>query len=202
MATPTAPSRNGRPCVSLTMTPTRTPRASAIARRIASADPSGSFGSVVTHCGPPPTLLWSTPAFAQMNPRRCSAMMSPGRTRSTARDSFRMTWHRRGSFLASSASCTARGPGVISSRLTTLPSALETTFCATTRTSRSSGATSLNRKISRIRRGRSSPGWTSGNPTGTQTVRVRIRIRKRETGSGKQRLVPFPVSRFPFPSFL
>src|SRR5207247_5516614 len=58
MATPTAPSRNGRPCVSLTMTPTRTPRASAIARRIASADPSGSFGSVVTHCGPPPTLLW------------------------------------------------------------------------------------------------------------------------------------------------
>src|SRR2546426_386360 len=189
MATPTAPSRNGRPCVSLMMTPTRAPSASAIACRIASAEASGFLGSIATHCGPRPTLLWSTPAFAQMNPSRCSAMINPGRTRSTARDSFKITWHSRGSFFASSASCNARGPGVTSSRLTTLPSALETTFCATTRISKSSGATSLKRKISRIRRDRSSPGRTSGKPTGTQTVSVRMpNYESRARGVGIRKL--------------
>ena len=45
MATPAVPRRQGRPKLSLMMTPRRTPNRAASAARMASAEPSGSSGS-------------------------------------------------------------------------------------------------------------------------------------------------------------
>ncbi len=104
-ATPTVPRRHGRPQLSVMITASacenaREPRAADKRRRrpdrAAAAAPA-----------PPPrlgsTLERSTPAFAMMNPSRCSTISTPGRLRTTRRDSARMTSTSRGSLSTSAA---------------------------------------------------------------------------------------------------
>src|SRR5438067_600780 len=104
----------------------------------------------------------STPADAQMNPCRVSAITSGGRTRTISTDSRRIASTRRGS--RSPASSRARADGSMSSRRTTRPSAFDTTFCASTTMSSSSSSTAP-----ATRPPRSSPSPTSGIPTSGMT---------------------------------
>src|SRR5438105_1718052 len=134
-ATFTMPSRQGRPKVSETMTPTSAPVSSRNRARKRSALASGSTGRRVK-TSRPPTLEWSTPALAQTYPCRVSVI----RTRSERRTrtlSSSTTWTMRGSGFATSraAILAASSPAVTSFKAISRPSALDTTFCATTSTS-------------------------------------------------------------------
>src|SRR5436190_386584 len=136
MATSTAPSRHGRPNVSVMITPTSRPSRAASVRRRHDADASGSRGSRVTN--PRGAFDASTPALAQMNPWRVSAMMMPRSMRTIRLDSRRTTSTTAGSFPYRAAQSRARGDGATSASGTTAPSAFDTNFCATTNTSPSS----------------------------------------------------------------
>ena len=100
IATSTMPVRNGRPKESLTMTPTSRPVRSPICSRMAAAEASGSTGSSTSVPGSG-ALEASTPAEAQTNPWRVSAITSGGRERTTRTASPRITSRWR-------ASCPAR----------------------------------------------------------------------------------------------
>ena len=84
IATFTSPSRHGRPNVSVTTTPRSAPEALARAPPgVVSAEPSGSSGSSVSK--PSATFEASTPAFAQTNPWRVSAITRSPRRATTRR---------------------------------------------------------------------------------------------------------------------
>ena len=106
----------------------------------------------------------STPAEAQTNPCRVSAITSGGRLRTIRADSLRITSSRRGS--SPPASSRARSDGSTSSNRTIRPSALETAFCAITSTSPSASSTR-----SAISAPRSAPCSISGSPS---TGRIEI----------------------------
>ena len=163
-ATPTVPRRQARPQLSLMMTPSRLPKCAARRSHNAAADASGSAGSSSTGSDPVPgsTFERSTPAFAMTKPSRCSTISTPGRCRTTRRDSRRMTSTRRGSLSTSAARLCARGEGRTLARSTWRPSAFETIFCATTRTSPSAGTIAPCWQAAISRPARSSPGRISG----------------------------------------
>ena len=96
------------------MTPTSTSEHSRIRSRRRRADASGSSGSRISVSGPF-AFDWSTPADAQTNPWRVSAMMSVGGLERTIRRlSWRITSMRRAS--SAPASSRARSEGTTSSR--------------------------------------------------------------------------------------
>src|SRR5208282_3112510 len=84
-ATPTVPLRQGRPKLSLMMTPSPTPKTLIRYCRKAWAEPSGSTGRSSTRSEPSSaaTFEWSMPALAITKPRRCSTISRPGRWRTT-----------------------------------------------------------------------------------------------------------------------
>ncbi len=144
IATSVSPVRHGRPKVSVTTTPTSTDRVSRTPARIAAAEASGSWGSSSTVPGA--VLEASTPAAAITRPCRFSTIRS-GPRRATTR--------------TVSASIAASRESASTMR----PSALETIFEVTSRTSpsRRSGAAVV------ISFARSSPGLTSGIPSTART---------------------------------
>ena len=164
-ATLTRPIRHARPKVSLTTTPTGTPVRDAIRSRSATALASQSIGSRHTSSAPT-TLDRSTPALAQTKPWWVSTI----RTRSarTMRVvSSRTTWTMRESASSFAASVAAWAEGVTSERVRIRPSALETTFWATTTTS----PVWRDPECSTMSAARSSPGWISGRPSTPRSSR-------------------------------
>ena len=168
MATSTIPHRHGRPKLSEMTTGTSTPMAARTAARMRSADASGSTGSSVTTCP-----LWgpmfdaSTPPLAQTKPWLVSVISTPFAIRTTRRASRRTTSSWRGSRSQRSANATTSGRGSIVVRSTIAPSAFETTFCVTTRTSSSArgSAPAVDRRAATNSPSRSSPGRISGIPS-------------------------------------
>src|SRR5579864_7519239 len=194
MQTPTAPSRCGRPWLSLIRTATGAPNAAWSASRMARAEASGSRGRRLTTSGPRPTLLWSTPAFAEMKPSRCSVISTPCCARTTRVDSRSTTSTSRGSLSIVAAIRTASDPGRTAVRSTTLPSALLTIFCATTSASPAAGARSADRRVRTISAGRSVPGPTSGNPgTAISVTWAMNGPRSRRRREAPQRRQHFPA---------
>jgi hypothetical protein len=130
----------------------------------------------------------STPALAQTNPWRVLATITPRSIRTMPLDSRKTSSIRRGSLWYFAAHSWARSEGSTESRRTILPSALDTIFCATTKTSPCL-RTSLCRLAASTRRGaRSSPGATSGSPlsgticTGEEDVLLRARVSNTSAG--------------------
>ena len=163
MAIPAVPRRHARPKLSLITTPSFTPNRAESAARNRSAEASGSSGN--SNSRPPPswfTLDWSIPALAITQPRLCSTMMRFGRARTTRAAWLRITSTTRGSLPTSAANASARGEAVTDAISTMRPSALLTIFCATTRTSPSSGGASA--MASPRIPARSSPGANIGSP--------------------------------------
>ncbi len=138
------PVRHGRPIVSLTITPTVSPRRAAMAARSRRAESSGSSGSSTTVPGA--VLELSTPAAAITSPCRLVTILV-GPRRATVRT-------------ASASMDASRSP------VTTRPSALLTILDVTTRMSpsRRSGAASL------ISAARSAPAAISGSPVTGSTA--------------------------------
>ena len=168
IATSVMPQRHGRPNESDTMTGTSTPNLARMASRIARAEPSGSCGRRVTMwplAGP--TFDASMPPLAQMKPCSVSVIRTPCSIRTTRRASRRTTSIWRGSRSQRSANVIASGRGSIVSRSTIAPSAFETIFWVTTRTSsgRSGRTPAVASIASPIRPARSSPPTISGMPT-------------------------------------
>src|SRR6516225_5693213 len=165
-ATPTVPLRQGRPKLSLIMTPSPTPKTLIRYCRKAWAEPSGSTGRSSTRSPPSSsaTFEWSMPALAITKPRRCSTISRPGRWRTTRFDSDSTTSTNRGSLSTSAASAVARSDGSTVAISTYRPSALETIFCATTSTSPSRGTTPLSANAAIATAPRSSPGCIKGMP--------------------------------------
>ena len=138
------------------------------------ADASGSTGSSVTTwplAGP--TFDASIPPFAQTKPWRVSVISTPFaiRTTRTASRSTTSIWRAsRSNVFANSIAC-GRGSTVV--RSTIAPSALETIFCVTTRTSssRSGVAPGVRSMASPRNAATSSPGTTSGMPSRATTSR-------------------------------
>ena len=138
-------------------------RATPSAARSARADASGSSGEQDERLGRR-ALDWSTPAFAHTKPWRVRQISRPrvgAHELGASRRGSTSTW--RGSLPCSAASSRARAPRRRRRRARTIrPSALETTLCATTSTSRR--RVELARRRARAARARSSPGRTSGRP--------------------------------------
>src|SRR6266404_5270932 len=162
MATLVRPSRQGRPNVSLMITAMRFLVSLRISAAILRAEPSGSRGRRVTTSSPS-TLEWSTPALAQTNPW-CVSTISTGCSLTIRRDSRKIISTRRGSLPAFDASCDACAEGSIVESLASRPSALETTFWATTRISPLRKAILALRAAAAIRRVKSLPSRISGSP--------------------------------------
>ena len=106
----------------------------------------------------------STPALAQTKPCRVLAIITPRSIRTILLDSLKTTSISLGSFWYSAAHRSARSEGLIESRRTVLPSALDTIFWATTTTSPLLGTNRWRWAASTSNRDRSSPGTTSGSP--------------------------------------
>src|SRR5216683_4961179 len=134
-ATLTMPNRHGRPNVSEMTTPTFTPASSRSRSHRRRALASGSSGSSVTTSSPG-TLEWSTPPLAETNPWRVSVMrIRSERTTRALSSSTICTKRGSGAAIRSGAMRSASALAVTSERRRKRPSALETTFCATTTTS-------------------------------------------------------------------
>jgi len=161
MATLVTPSRQARPNVSDTMTAIRQPSRRVSTAHNRRADASGSSGSSVTQPGS--TFDASTPAFAHTNPCRVSTIRMPWSIRTMRFASPRMTSTTLASFPVSSAHRVAIADGVTVSSRTMAPSALETTFCATTNTSPGSTARVPCSMAPAIIAPRSAPTVTSGS---------------------------------------
>ena len=110
----------------------------------------------------------------------CGRSSTPGRERTIASVSPRMTSTRRGSLPCSAASASARSPGSTLAGATTRPSAFETTLCATTRTSPSANRPRRRRAAARGRR-RAAPRACPGVP------RRRSRVRSRSAAARARR---------------
>lgn len=152
MATSVRPCRQGRPKVSETITPTRTPSRSRSPRRMRPAEASGSSGSSSTVPGE--VLEASTPAAAITKPCRVCAMTVSPRRATTRAVSSSIAAVRLSRCVVSLALCLIR------------PSALLTILEVTTRMSpsRRSGAACATSRAT------SSPGRTSGRPGTPLTV--------------------------------
>src|SRR5262245_45347730 len=148
IATSVVPCRQARPKESLTITAGSWPKRSPSAARMPAADASGSSGSSTIHPSPGAFDL-STPALAQTKPCSVSAMTRSPRRRRTARASRRIA-------------------STTSSVCSTRPSALDTAFWATTRTSPSSKPPARSAASPRSA-ARSSPVRTSGSPVSGMT---------------------------------
>ena len=172
MATFVRPSRHGRPKVSETITATSAPHRSFRSLPSRLADASGSTGSRETRSCPG-TFEASTPALAQMKPWVVSAMITPRSIRTMRLDSRRTTSTKRGSLPQVSANSRARPEGTTSVSRTTRPSAFDTTFCATTRTSPVTRPLPSRSAASEMRRARSFPSAISGIPGSPTTVSPR-----------------------------
>src|SRR3990172_5276068 len=99
-----------------------------------------------------------------MKPCRVSAIRMPRSIRTIRFASRRISSTRRGSLSRRTAQERARGEGVASRRGITLPSALETTFCVTTRMSPGRNSSPNDLTASTINAPRSSPWRISGRP--------------------------------------
>jgi len=106
----------------------------------------------------------STPALAQTKPCRVFAIITPRSIRTMPLDSLRTTSISLGSLWYSAAHRSARSEGLIESRRTVLPSALDTIFWATTTTSPLVGTSRWRWAASTSSCDRSSPTRTSGSP--------------------------------------
>ncbi len=171
-ATSTMPQRHGRPKLSETMTGRSVPKRARSASRMRAAEASGSTGSSVTRSPESgPTFEASMPPFAHTNPCRVSVISTPRSMRTIRLASRRTTsiWRAsRSHVVAHSIAC---GDGSTVRRSTTAPSALDTTFWVTTRTSpgRAGSAPGVASSASPIIPSRSSPSWISGRPASAIT---------------------------------
>ena len=148
IATSVTPLRQGRPKVSEIITPTETLCSCRILSTIRLADLSLSSGNSAAR--PRETLERSMPAFAQINPCFVSVMIKSPR--------------RRRIRTASRSTIGLCDSGSLGSISAIAPSALETIFCVTTRTSPSISPHSFLAQASPIKAPRSSPSVISGIP--------------------------------------
>src|SRR5579884_833764 len=163
MATPTDPSRQARPWLSLTIAATVRPVSSRTRAAKRRADASASSGRRTAICpSPGGTLLRSMPALAHTQPARCSTISTPSWRRISSLLSRRISSTSRGSLRAVGAISMACCDGSTSASRTRRASAREMTFWAMTKMSPSWGGSS---RRSTTRAATSSPGWTSGSPT-------------------------------------
>src|ERR1700722_11542511 len=176
IATPQVPRRQARPKLSLMITATGTPNF--FDRRFLkiAALRSGSTGKSNARWGSSgeATLDWSMPALANTKPNRCSTIRTPGFARTTRTDSDRINSTRRGSFWTSPASWMASFEGSTVARSTMRPSALDTIFCVSTKTSLSRGTIPPRVSPSLIKATRSSPLRTSGIPGTARSSTARL----------------------------
>ena len=162
IATSTAPSRNGRPQVSVMRTAIRRPVAARISARSRAAEASGSSGSRQRLSGG--AFDRSTPELAHTKPWWVSVMSTDPPVRTIRRASATTAWISRGSRSLASAQARAMRLGLNSSSRATRPSDLETTFWQTARQSPSSGSSPA-RAMASITSGiRASPSVISGSP--------------------------------------
>src|SRR3954451_22671919 len=166
IATPEVPRRQARPKLSLRITATGTSNFSDRRPRNIAALPSGSSGSSSARWGSSgeATLDWSMPALAITKPSRCSTIRTPGLARTTRTDSDRISSTRRGSFWTLPASSIAAAEGSTVARSNMRPSALDTIFCVSTKTSSPRGMMPPRASPSPIKATRSSSLRTSGIP--------------------------------------
>src|SRR5262245_33846553 len=171
IATPQVPRRQARPKLSLMITATGTPNFSDRRLLNIAALPSGSSGNSSARWASSgeATLDWSMPALAITKPSRCSTIRTPGLARTTRTDSDRISSTRRGSFWTLRASAIASVEGSTVASSTMRPSALDTIFCVSTKTSPPNGTMPSRASPSSINATRSSFLRTSGMP-GTANI--------------------------------
>src|SRR3954451_23411444 len=113
------------------------------------------------------------PALAITRPSRCSTIRTPGLARTTRTDSDRISSTRRGSLWTLPASSIASAEGSTVARSTVRPSALDTIFCVSTKTSPPRGTMPPRATPSPIKATRSSSLRTSGMP-GTARISTAV----------------------------
>ena len=160
------PFRKARPWLSLMMSATSVPVSAFRDARNRAQLASGSSGSSSAVSSVPfcSILDMSMPALAMTKPSLCATTRTSRRYRTTSVDSRRISSTRRGSLLTSHANCCAASEGAMLSRRTRRPSAFETIFCASTRTSPSHSFSCDAASAARMIAVRSSPGLTIGRP--------------------------------------
>src|SRR6266700_3003030 len=171
IATPQVPRRQARPKLSLMITATGTSNLSDRRLLNIAALPSGSAGSSSARweSSGEARLDWSMPALAITRPSRCSTIRTPGLVRTTRTDSDRISSTKRGSFWTLPASSIASVEGSTVARSTMRPSALDTIFCVSTKTSPPRGTMPPRATPSPIKATKSSSLRTSGMP-GTANI--------------------------------
>src|SRR5262249_43320809 len=172
------PRRQARPKLSLMITATCTPNLSDRRLINMAALPSGSIGSSRACWGSSgeATLDWSMPALATTKPSRGSRIRSPGLARTTRTDSDSISSTKRGSFWTLPASSIASAEGSTVARSTMRPSAFDTIFCASTKTSPPRGTMPPCASPSPIKATRSSSLRTSGMPGTARISTALLRI--------------------------